>query len=417
MERFEDLYHHLLADAAGGKAIPEFTKKSGSDFRPLDCLLHPQKYAPVWQVEPCSCPDKPTPSCISACIFKAIKKDNTGTVIIEPERCVGCSACIAACKSGALTASRDILPALDAIKNAKGPVYAMIAPAFIGQFSKNVTPGKLRNAFKKIGFAGMVEVALFADILTLKESLEFDQMIRSHEDYMITSCCCPIWIAMIRKIYQQLIPHVPGSVSPMVACGRSIKKMIPNATTIFIGPCVAKKAEAREPDIKDAVDIVLTFEEIQDIFDAFQVHPAEEQDDSRDHSSKAGRIYARTRGVSQAVSDTVKRLRPDRTIGVTARQADGVPACREMLALLREGKIDANFVEGMGCPGGCVGGPKAILNRADGTENVNQYGEQAAYDTPVDNPFVLELLKQLGFQSVEALLEDSKLFTRDFKSK
>lgn len=417
MKNFEDLYHELLGRAADGKPFPEPAGGDLPDSRPLDCLLHPEKYAPVWQVGTCSCPDQPSPSCISACIFNAIRRDETGKLIIAPDRCVGCSACVDACKSGALTASRDILPALNAIKSAKGPVYAMIAPAFIGQFSKDVTPGKLRNAFKRIGFAGMVEVALFADILTLKEALEFDQMIKNSEDYMITSCCCPIWIAMIRKVYHHLIPHVPGSVSPMVACGRSIKKMIPNATTIFIGPCVAKKAEAREPDIQDAVDIVLTFEEIQDIFTAFQVHPEQEEDDPRDHSSKAGRIYARSHGVSEAVSLTVDRLRPGRTIALTARQADGVPACREMLTLLQEGKLDANFVEGMGCRGGCVGGPKAILNREEGAENVNQYGEQAAYVTPVDNPFVLKLLEQLGLPSVEALLEDNELFTRDFGSK
>ncbi|MPN43982.1 hypothetical protein SDC9_191543 [bioreactor metagenome] len=98
-----------------------------------------------------------------------------------------------------------------------------------------------------------------------------------------------------------------------------------------------------------------------------------------------------------------------------ARQADGIPDCRELLALLREGKIDANFLEGMGCPGGCVGGPKAILRRDEGEKNVNQYGDQAFYETPVDNLYVLELLKRMGFESVESLLEDRKIFTRYFE--
>ena len=80
----------------------------------------------------------------------------------------------------------------------------------------------------------MVEVALFADILTLKEALEFDRTIQKKEDFLLTSCCCPIWIAMIRRVYDQLVTHVPGSVSPMVACGRSIKVLDPDAVTVFI---------------------------------------------------------------------------------------------------------------------------------------------------------------------------------------
>ena len=176
------------------------------------------------------------------------------------DRCVGCGACIEACASGKLTASRDVLPALDALKNAKGPVYAMVAPAAAGQFG-NISMGTLRSAFKAIGFAGMVEVALFADILTLKEALIFDRKIKSDEDFMLTSCCCPIWIAMVRRGFTRYLSKIPDSVSPMVACGRAIKRLEPSAATVFIGPCIAKKAEAREKDVADAVDFVLTFEE------------------------------------------------------------------------------------------------------------------------------------------------------------
>jgi iron only hydrogenase large subunit-like protein len=83
---------------------------------------------------------------------------------------------------------------LDAVKNARGPVYAMVSPATAGQFG-DVTVAQLRTAFKRIGFTGLVEVALFADILTLKEALIFDKNIKRDSDFMLTSCCCPIWIA------------------------------------------------------------------------------------------------------------------------------------------------------------------------------------------------------------------------------
>lgn len=113
---------------------------------------------------------------------------------------------------------------LRAVRDGDAPVYAIVAPAFIGQFAEDITPGQLRAAFKALGFAGMVEVALFADILTLKEALEFDATIHTDQDFLLTSCCCPMWIAMIRKVYAQLTPHIPGAVSPMIACGRVVKR-------------------------------------------------------------------------------------------------------------------------------------------------------------------------------------------------
>jgi len=393
----------------------EKVRKLNFDSHQLDCLLHPDQFAPVWRIGECNCSEEESAKCAGKCLFDAIGKDEKGNVIIKKDLCVGCSNCIENCKAKKLVDSKDILPTLEAVKSAKGPVYAIIAPAFISQFSSAITPGKLRSAFKQLGFAGMVEVALFADILTLKEALEFDRNILDEKDYLLTSCCCPMWIAMIRRVYTQFVTHVPGSVSPMVACGRSIKLLEPNSVTVFIGPCVAKKAEAREPDIADAVDFVLTFQEVQDIFEFAKINPTEMEDDPRDHSSKAGRIYARTGGVSEAVQDTVKRLNPDREIAVNAQQANGMPACKEMLNALKVGNITANFLEGMGCVGGCVGGPKAILNREEGRSNVNQYGSQAIYQTPIDNPYVIDLLHRLGFDTVESLLEHSDIFTREIK--
>lgn len=417
MQSFNELYNRLAKAAVDNKTEKELEKvrQLNFDSHQLDCLLHPDQFAPVWRIGDCNCPDEERADCARRCLFEAIDKDEKGNVIIKKDLCVGCSDCIENCKAKKLVDSKDILPTLDAINRAEGPVYAMIAPAFTSQFSEEVTPGKLRSAFKQIGFAGMVEVALFADILTLKEALEFDRTILHEKDFLLTSCCCPMWIAMIRRIYNQLVPHVPGSVSPMVACGRSIKHLEPNSITVFIGPCIAKKAEAREPDIADSTDFVLTFQEVRDIFEFANIDPAQMEDDSRDHSSMAGRIYARTGGVSEAVQSTIERLNPNREISVRTQQANGMPACKEMLNAIKEGKITANFLEGMGCVGGCVGGPKAILDREKGRINVNKYGSQAIYPTPMDNPYVIDLLHRLGFDTVESLLEHSDIFTRKFK--
>ncbi|MGI5896284.1 MAG: [Fe-Fe] hydrogenase large subunit C-terminal domain-containing protein [Oscillospiraceae bacterium] len=410
MTTFESLYQELLQ-----RSFHPEEKRPLQEYDPhhLDCLLNPQKYPPVLRTAVCT-GEECDRACQNSCIFDAIVTGADGKMTIDPAKCVGCSACIEACDMGILTASKDILPAMKAVRESGRPAYVLVAPAFLGQFSEEVTPGKLRSAFNALGFAGMLEVALFADILTLKEALEFDRNILHDGDYQLTSCCCPMWIAMIRKIYHELMPHVPGAVSPMIACGRVVKKIHPDAITVFVGPCIAKKSEAREPDLAGAVDFVLTFEEVRDIFEAASIDPAKLPENERDHSSRAGRIYARTGGVSEAVRSTVEQLNPHREITVKTRQADGVPACRAMIEELKSGKAAANFYEGMGCVGGCVGGPKAIINREFGREQVNAYGDDAVYSTPLENPYVIELLHRLGFDTVEELLEYSDIFTRKF---
>ena len=182
---------------------------------------------------------------------------------------------------------------------------------------------------------------------------------------------------------------------------------------------MAKKSEAREADIADAVDYVLTFEEMADIFAAADIRPQELPEKKKEHASRAGRIYAHTGGVSEAVAETVRQLRmedsgQEKARQVTSRQADGVPACRELLEKIQRGELEANFFEGMGCVGGCVGGPKAILPREEGRKNVERYGDAASYRTPLENPFVMKLMERLGFETVEELLEDEELFVRNF---
>ncbi len=416
MESFQDLYNRLTKAAVENKIRAEVEKIEHEPYNPhhLDCLLNPKNYPVIIRTDDCDCSEKQKEVCSSKCFFDALYKDESGNISIRKDLCVGCSDCIDNCHAKKLTASKDILPALEAIQNSKVPVYAMIAPAFINQYSGDVTPGKLRSAFKQIGFTGMIEVALFADILTLKEALEFDKNIQNEKDFQLTSCCCPMWIAMIRRVYNELVTHVPASVSPMVACGRAIKTLYPDAITIFIGPCIAKKSEARESDVATSTDFVLTFQEIRDLFEFAQINPALLEEDERDHSSRTGRIYATTGGVSEAVQSTVKLLNPDRKITVKALQADGVPACKAMLTDVLAGNITVNFLEGMGCAGGCVGGPKIIIPKEEGRKKVFEYADEAQYQAPIDNPYVIELLHRLGFDTLESLIENSDIFTRNF---
>lgn len=417
---FRELYNRLVDAALRNDLENEVEKITGSgeySREEVDRLLRPMEHPVVMKTGNCRCPSDENPEdCAVECLFSAIQRDENGNVVISTVDCSGCGICVESCRHQVLTDRKEIIPVLELLNSRKRPVYAMIAPAFNGQFSMDVTAGKLRTAFKLAGFYGMIEVALFADILTLKEALEFDRSIHTDKDFMLTSCCCPIWVTMIKKIYHELIPHMPPSVSPMVACGRAIKHIHPEAVTVFIGPCIAKKAEAREPDISDAVDYVLTFQEMIDIFRRMGIDPAALPEDMRDHSSRCGRIYARTGGVSEAVQNTLNRLKPDRKIKLKAIQADGAAECKKLLKEIMEGNISANFVEGMGCRGGCVGGPKAIIPKEEGTVHANEYGDLANYKTPIDNPHVIDLLERLGFDTVESLIESDNLFTRRFES-
>ena len=414
MESFDSLYQKAVDAAVSNhlKTLFAQTDDTGFDAHHLDCLFNPKKYPPVVWLGKCDCGDKD--ACISVCFYDAISRDDDGNIKISDKDCVGCGDCIESCRSGNLREIKEVVPIFDTINQGKAPVYALIAPAYISQFSAKMTPGKLRSAFKQLGFAGMIEVALFADILTLKEALEFDSAIIREDDFMLTSCCCPMWVAMIRKVYSRLIPHMPPSVSPMVACGRAVKRLHPGVKTVFVGPCIAKKAEARQPDIADAVDYVLTFREAADIFEAARIDLETLEEDLRDHSSAAGRVYARTGGVSEAVQSTVDRLMPDRAIPLKARQANGVTECKALLKDIMNGRIDANFLEGMGCTGGCVGGPRALIQADMGAKHVDEYAGFAQNKTPADNPYVLELLQRLGFDTIQSLTKGDHMFIRSF---
>ena len=406
----DELYHKMLKRAAEGENVEDI---DNADPKMIECLAHPEETSLVWRVKPCTCSEDKQAECVKTCQWDAMHPSPEG-VQIDPDKCVGCQACVDACKLEALKTKKDIIPVVEALKKGDTPIYALVAPAFSGQFGPEVTAGKLRTALKLLGFSGMLEVAVFADILTLKEALEFDKNVNKEGDFQLTSCCCPMWIAMIRRQYHQLMPNVPGAVSPMIAGGRTVKVLHPEAKTVFIGPCMAKKAEMKEPDLKGAIDYVLTYEELRDLFSTTNLDLASLEEDNVPHASKAGICYAYAGGVAAAVDATVKKLNPHRKIEMKIRRADSVPECRAMIDNILKGNHEGNFFEGMGCKGGCVGGPKALVNRDEGKKNVQAYSDEAQYKTPAENPYVIELLKKLGFATVEEFLAKSDLYDRKF---
>lgn len=317
-------------------------------------------------------------------------------------------------------------PMIELLQDKTTPVFVTVAPAIIGQFGE-ITMGQLRTALKKMGFWDMLEVALFADILTIKEAFLFDHLVTSEDDFFITSCCCPVWFNLIRTKYPEIYRHLSPTVSPMIASGRILKALYPGAKVVFIGPCIAKKAEAKEPELEGAIDFVLNFRELQEIFGALKIHPEELPADEKDQASLGGRFYARTGGVSFSVKTVVNRLAPDRVIKLRAEKADGVKACIRVLdtllhkdanPALKNGKGPriGNFIEGMACPGGCVGGPRTIADPFSATKRVNEFGEDSFILTPFDNLNVLKILNAFGMSSFDQMMKNEaflKLLTRD----
>ena len=193
----DELYHKMLKRAAEGKNVEDI---DNADPKMIECLAHPEETSLVWRVKPCTCSEDKQAECVKTCQWDAMHPSPEG-VQIDPDKCVGCQACVDACKLEALKTKKDIIPVVEALKKGDTPIYALVAPAFSGQFGPEVTAGKLRTALKLLGFSGMLEVAVFADILTLKEALEFDKNVNKEGDFQLTSCCCPMWIAMIRRQY------------------------------------------------------------------------------------------------------------------------------------------------------------------------------------------------------------------------
>lgn len=354
--------------------------------------------------------------CQSVCPFDAIIRPSLSEdKMIDETLCMSCGRCVTACDHGNYMEVPQFLPLAELLKNHE-KVVAIVAPAIAGQYGQDVTLDQLREAFIKLGFVDMVEVALAADILSLKEALEFNEHVHQKGDFMISSCCCPMWVAALRKVYYNLISNVSPSVSPMIAMARIIKKLSPDTKVVFIGPCIAKKAEAKEPDLIGDVDFVLTFEEVKLLFEVFHIVPKELKGvPSVDYASTGGRLYAHTGGVSEAVWDIIDQLFPEKRKLFTSIQVDGMKDCKALLSELEEGKRHASFIEGMGCKGGCVGGPKAIIPASLGKEAVDEVAYDSAVKIPVHGQVLLALLERLGISDFEELKHGHSMFERSFK--
>jgi len=292
--------------------------------------------------------------CKFSCPVNAITYNEYGISVIDESKCIRCGKCIHSCPFGAIGSKTYIVDVIDAIKSENKHVYAMVAPAAEGQFGVNITMNSWKKAMQAVGFNGFVEVALGGDMTAAYEA---DEWLEAYEagEKKVTSCC-PGFVNMVRKHYPDLADKISTTVSPMCAVSRMIKAKDPDAVTVFIGPCVAKKSEVHDQKIEGNADYVLTFSEIRAIMKAKGVQ-LEADDTSYQEGSVFGKRFANSGGVTAAVIESMKEKGED--VDCKVCKANGAAECKKALLLMKAGKLPENFIEGMACEGGCVGGPSS----------------------------------------------------------
>ena len=322
--------------------------------------------------------------CAAACGMDAIGSDEHGRATINQDKCVACGQCLVSCPFGAIVDKGQIFQVIQSIL--KGDkVIAIVAPAFIGQFGRHSTPGKFIAAMKKLGFERIVEVAVGADMCTIEEAKDFLEKVPAEQNYMATSCC-PAWHSMIYKMFPGEAKNISMTLTPMVFTARLMKKKYPDCKVVFVGPCAAKKLEAIREDIRSDVDFVLTFEELQGMFEAKEINfeTIEELEDLNEGTA-AGRGFAVSGGVAGAVENVIHQTNPE--VEVKTARAEGLRECRKLMTLAKAGKYNGYLLEGMACPGGCVAGAGTLLPVDLATKVVGRYQNEADQESPLDSSY------------------------------
>ncbi len=323
--------------------------------------------------------------CQTVCPVSAISYDENDLCVIDRDKCIECGQCIHTCPYAAI-ASR--VHAVDIIEHIKAghEVYALCAPATEGQYEKDISMAAIRAALKKVGFQDMVEVGLGGDMTAASEALEWSEAYKQGKK--MTTSCCPAFVNMLKKHYPKLYEeNMSSTVSPVCGVSRYLKTVRPGCVTVFIGPCIAKKSEAEDPDLDGNADYALTYGEMGSLLASrdVQLVPVEE---SYQEASLFGKRFAHSGGVTEAVLECMLERGED-VSGINVCRASGGAECKKALTLLRAGRLPEDFIEGMVCEGGCMGGPskhraeseikkarQSLLDKADGRkvlENLSHY--------------------------------------------
>ena len=322
-----------------------------------------------------------TRPCVKSCKVNAISMTETKAACIDNSKCISCGACVYQCPFGAITDKSFILDAIEMLKN-KEKVYAVIAPSISSQFTY-AKLGQVISGIKALGFHSVVEAALGADMVAYAESGELA------EKGFLTSSCCPAFVSYVKNQFPQLADNISHNLSPAATISKYIKETDPNSKIVFIGPCTAKKMEYQKEEVRPYIDCVITFEELQALFDSRDLEINDMEEGVLDNASYYGRIFARCGGLADAVAEGLKE-RGITDFDLKTVSCDGIEECR--MALLKKSKnvLDANFIEGMACVGGCIGGAGCLTHGEKNKAEVDKYGREAYEKT------ISDALRQLG---------------------
>lgn len=331
--------------------------------------------------------------CADACGMKAIGSDEQGHADINYDKCVSCGQCLINCPFGAIADKSQIYQVVQAI-NKGDEVIAEVAPAFVGQFGGKENVEKLREAFMQLGFSGMEEVALGADLCTVQEAEDYLAEVPEKIPFMGTSCC-PAWSVMAKKEFPKQADCISMALTPMTFTARLIRQNHPNAKIVFVGPCSAKKLEAMRKSVRSEVDFVLTFEEFAGMMQAKEIDLAKLQGEGGDFeaASADGRGFAVAGGVAQSVVNAIKARHPEREVNIV--NAEGLDNCRKMMKDAVKGKYPGYLIEGMACPGGCVAGAGTLQAIAKSAMAVKRYSQKAGHKIATENEY-LDLIPELA---------------------
>lgn len=323
--------------------------------------------------------------CETACKVKAIHMGADKEACIDNSKCIACGACVYQCPFGAINDKSYILNVIDILKNSenntKYKTYAIVAPSISSQFTY-AKLGQVITGLKKLGFHTVIEAALGADMVAQAESKELA------EKGFLTSSCCPAFVTFVEKNYPDLLQYVSHNLSPMATISKYLKEHEGECKTVFIGPCTAKKSEIQKERVAEYVDGVLTFEELQALFDSKDVDITTLEEGVLDNASYFGRIFARSGGLTDAVKEGLKEQNIE--FDLKPLPCDGIEACKLALLLKSKNRLDANFIEGMACVGGCIGGAGCLTHGEKNKAEVDKYGREAYEKTIKDAVSVLK---------------------------
>lgn len=321
--------------------------------------------------------------CIRNCPVKAIRFSGNQAHIMQ-DACILCGQCFVVCPQNAkeIVSERE---KVNVLLQSGDSVIVSMAPSFIANY-EGVGISAMREALKQLGFFDVEETAIGATIV----KNEYERILKEEDRDILIASCCPSVNLLIQRYFPKAVEYLADVVSPMVAHCQDIKKRYPEAKTVFIGPCVAKKYEG---EISGVVDAVLTYEELSQWLKEANIELKQEMDETPESST---RFFPVAGGILRSMKE-----KPN---DYAYFEINGIEKCLNALRDIEQGHIHKCFIEMSSCVGSCIGGP--VMEKYHQTNIIKDYITVSKYageeDFDVQQPKAVELKTQFEFTPPEA---------------